>query len=902
MADFEMMTPEAREIVDRALKFGPRDRLAFVRDACGDDESLFLEVMAEFDPASRASMETVQAEDDLPTEPPDRSGERVGPYRLISRIGLGGMGAVYLAARDDATFQQRVAIKLVNDGLYGRLTYGRLRAERQMLATLEHPNIARLLDGGTASDGTPYFVMEYVDGIPLDVHCDSHRLDVPARLKIFTAICAAVQCAHQNLIVHRDLKPSNILVTPDGTPKLLDFGIAKLLDVERATHTVAVTEASIRLMTPNYASPEQVMGAPITTGTDVYALGLLLYELLTGKRPFEFASFRLSDIERVLTSTPVPLPSTAVLCKDLGKGVVAKDQAERLSAARSSSPQRLHRLLRGDLDVIAQKALHLEPQRRYASAEQLSGDIANFLAGRPITAQRDTWNYRAGRFIARYRLAVGASTAFVLLLIGFAATMYVQSQRIAQERDRATAEEVRATTVSSFLVDLFELSDPTQSRGSTVTAREILDAGARRVTEGLRDQPVTQATLLETIGRVYGNLGLYQSAEHAASQVLSLRRQFRDADHPEIVAALTLLGEALVQQGNYRDAEPRLAEALAMQQRLQMEPKSEAQITQILGQARQLEGRYEEAEALFRRSLALYQAGPDQQDPAVSSVLNFLAQMLERKGDLKGAIAMTREALEMDRMLYGADHPQVGIQLHNLAYYLYESGDLVAASPMFEESLALLNRVLGETHPDTIRALGSHGRYLQRSGRLDEAETALRDALKRQLAIRAGDDPEIGYDRVMLGLLLEEQGSNGEAEEQLRLALAVFDARLPPDHQYVGSVLTALGRLLATTGRGEEAEPLLKRALAIWQAQLPANSPEIAFTHAALAKVAADSGRRDEATALLNASYPLLRQAYGEEHVHTRRAAAWMAEVQSEPIGPTANPATVSTVAGGDAN
>lgn len=884
--DFEQ---QIVSLLEKALDFGPRDRVVFLRQSCGEDARLYDAVMgrllerAESRPfgapsGAMADFDSGMAEGQLPVEPPDRSGERVGTYRLVSRIGLGGMGEVYLAERDDGTYRQRVAIKLVNEGLYGRLTYGRLRAERQILASLEHPNIARMLDGGTASDGTPYFVMEYVDGTPLDVFCDERRLDVEARLRLFRSICAAVHCAHQNLVVHRDLKPSNILVTADGAVKLLDFGIAKLLDANRAHHTVAVTQASVRLMTPNYASPEQITGVPITTATDIYALGLLLYELLTGKRAFQMPSQHLHDIERIMKTVAVPLPSTAILCKET-PGDAGRTRAARIAEARSTTPRRLYKQLSGDLDVIVLKALQLEPERRYASVEQFSRDIGSFLDGHPIVAQRDTWVYRSRKFIARHKFAVGASSVIVVLLCGFAAAMYVQAQRIAEQRDRATAEEARAATVSSFLVELFELSDPSRSRGATITAREILDAGARRVNEGLRGQPETQATLLETIGRVYGNLGLYRNAEEAARNVLELRTTGA-AREGDVVAALALLGQSLLEQGDYRAAESYLNEAIELRRSLRAATVggvsvSEAELVHQLGRLRQSQGQYEAAETLYRQSLAM-QVGSENGE--VSSVLTDLAQILERKADLPGAITMTRDALAMDEKQLGPDHPQVGIQRYNLAYLLSQQGDLEAAGPLYEQSVAGLTRVLGETHPDTVRVMAGFGRYLQRSGQYAEAEQRLRVALARQIAIRGEEDSEVAYDRVSLALLLEETGNLAGAEAELRTAQQIFAARLPPDHQYLASALTALGRVLAVTGREAEALPLLNRALGIWEAQLPMGHPQIAVTRAALTRARSQAGNRTETVVELQALQSVLLDAYGPEHIDSRRVAQWLAE------------------------
>lgn len=879
---------QAQEIARRARELGPRDRAEYLRVACGADQTLrsqVLEVLGD-DAFDDGNDEPLGSFDET-TPPRDRSGERIGIYRLVSRIGLGGMGEVYLASRDDEAFEQRVAIKLVHEGLYGTLTRGRLRTERQMLARLEHPNIARVLDGGTTAEGTPYFVMEYIDGTPIDVYCDRERLDVRTRLQLFRSVCAAVQCAHQNLIVHRDLKPSNILVNMDGQPKLLDFGIAKLLDTARVNHTVAVTHASVRLMTPNYASPEQVRGTPITTASDIYALGLLLHELLTGRRAFDFPSLRLADIERILTTAVPQAPSSVV--RGRGTHPYAVD-ATVLAEARGTSPAKLERLLKGDLDIIVMKALQVEPQRRYASVEQFSRDIENYLAGRPIIAQRDTWIYRSRKFVARYKAPVAVAAGGIVLLIGFAGAMYVQAQRIARERDRATLQEARAATVASFLEELFELSDPGRNRGATITAREILETGARRVAEGLRDQPDTQATLLATIGRVYGNLGLYRNSTEAAQRVFELRRQLHHQDHPEIVTALAQLGEALLEEGDYRNAEPRLQEALAMQQRLgDGASEAQANIIHVLGRVRQLEGRYEEAERLYRESLALYASSAGRDIPQVSSVLNELAQMLERRSDLEGAIAMTREALALDRRLLGDDHPGVGRQLHNLALYLYEQGNLEEAGTLFDQSLSLLSRVLGEAHPDTVRVQGTYGRYLQRAGRYSEAEAMLRDALVRQVQMHGDNDYEVAYSRVNLALLLEERQQYVDAERELRAAMSVYETSLPDDHQYVASALVGLGRTLAVTGRSLEAKPLLERAHAIRSAQLPAKHPQLAVTKAALGRVNRDLGLANAARTLLEESYPILLDFYGSAHVDTQRAAQWLEELKADQASLTVN-------------
>src|SRR5271169_6077903 len=365
-------------------------------------------------------------------------GDRIGPYRVLRTLGVGGMGEVFLAERADAAFEQQVAIKVVYGGSFARGVQSRLKIERQILAQLDHPNIAHLLDGGTLPEGTPYIVMEYVDGVPIDAFCDSNRLDIAARLKLFQVVCAAVHYAHQNLIVHRDLKPSNILVTAAGVPKLLDFGIAKLLDDRQAArYTLAVTQADIRIMTPDHASPEQVRGQAITTSSDVYVLGVLLYKLLCGTSPFFISSMRLSEIERAICEKDPPPPSQMVSADEL-------PESSSIAEARGSTAKRLKRGLLGDLDNIVLMAMRKEPERRYGSAEQLAGDIQRFLEGKPVIARRDTVSYRTSKFVKRHWLPVSAAAAASFMIIAFSVTTYEQSARIAAERDRAAQQRERA--------------------------------------------------------------------------------------------------------------------------------------------------------------------------------------------------------------------------------------------------------------------------------------------------------------------------------------------------------------------------------------------------------------------------------------------------------------------------
>ena len=441
-----------------------------------------------------------------------------GPYRLISYLASGGMGIVYLAEREDGGEPPRAAVKLMRRGIDPDQAR-RFTAERQILDTLQHPNIARLIDAGVTDDHRPYLVMEYVSGLPIDRYCDHHRLSIRHRVALFRNVVRAVAHAHHNLVVHRDLKPSNIFVTHIGVVKLLDFGIAKLveLDPERTTQ---MTGPGVRLMTPAYASPEQVTGGYITTATDVYVLGLLLFELLTGKRAQEAEGLSIPEVERVVVRTEVARPSEVVEARQADQGGAAPDRAD----ARGTTPGRLRRMLRGDLDRIVGVATRKDPERRYASADALAADLDRYLAGRPILAREESAPYRIGKFVRRRWPVVAAAAVFLVLLAIYAVTVTIQARQVAAERDRAREAQATAEEVTAYLVRMFQASDPSETRGDTITAKELLATGVARA-DTLSGQPLTQAQLLDVIGRVYQSLGRFDEARPLLERALATRRK-----------------------------------------------------------------------------------------------------------------------------------------------------------------------------------------------------------------------------------------------------------------------------------------------------------------------------------------------------------------------------------------
>jgi eukaryotic-like serine/threonine-protein kinase len=806
-------------------------------------------------------------------------GERIGPYKILHTLGVGGMGEVYLAERADGDFEQKVAIKVVYGGTLRRGIQSRFKIERQILAQLDHPNIAHLLDGGTLPDGTAYLAMEFVDGIPIDQYCDTNHLDIAARLRLFQVVCGAVHYAHQNLIVHRDLKPSNILVTNAGVPKLLDFGIAKLLDDGRALeHTLAMTHADLRMLTPDHASPEQVRGQPITTSSDVYVLGVLLYKLLTGIGPFVIPSMRLTDIERAICENDPPLISHAVQ----SDGVAAAEALE----ARNTTASRLRRALQGDLDNIVCKAMHKEPDRRYGSPQQMANDIQRYLDGKPVIARRDTVTYRTTKFVRRHWLPVSTGIGMVAVTLAFATTMYVQSERVTAERDRAAharegaeLERARAEEVSNFLVNLFKLSDPQENRGNQVTARELLDSGAQRLQAALKDQPATKAALLATVGAVYNSLGQFQDALPILQQSLDLQPASRDRSR---IDTLLALARARTGAGDLAAAEPPLQEALSLAQKEYGASSQEAgRALWALGRLRHQQGRFVEAKNLYIHSLAIFETARAPTTD-VASVLDDLAKVYAREQQWQLAKQTYERALEIDRRILGDDSPRVGSHLHNLGVVAQNMGELRRAEELYRDAIARQERAYGAQHPETAGAKGNYGLLLQREGRLTEAEPLLRSALAVSLQLYGSDNINVAYARVSLGMLLHDEGNLKDAESEYRQALAVYDKSLPPDHQWRAAALMHLARLLVDRGKADEALTLSDASLKIWTATSSPSNPSTAQAHAIHAYALAHLGRTSDAEPELTTAVQVLAAARGIDDPSVRRAQEWLKNLHAD--------------------
>ncbi len=797
------------QILLEALEHADPERAAFLDRACGDDGELRREVESLL--ASDAEPELMRRLEQPAFELLARSaadlgaGQRIGPYRVIREIDRGGMGTVYLAVRADDECERRVAIKILKRGTDTAEISRRFQIERQILAHLEHPNIAKLYEGGTTEDHRQYFVMEYVEGECIDRDCDARRLTLRQRIELFRKVLKAVQFAHQNLVVHRDLKPGNILVTADGEPKLLDFGIAKLLHPETGL-SMTVTATGERLMTPEYASPEQVRSEPITTASDVYSLGVLLYELLTGHRPYRLKTRQQEEVRRVICDVEPERPSTAVSRVEEVRtrdGTTTVLTPETVSRSRSEEPRRLRRRLSGDLDNIVLMALRKEPLRRYASVEQFSEDLRRYLEGRPVRARKDTFAYRTGKLLRRRKREVAAGVVAALLLAG------VIFDRERQQRQTARARD-RAQRVSEFLIELFEVSDPSEARGNSVTAREILDRGAERIEQELREEPELQAALMHTMGKVFMSLGLYEGATPLLETALAQRRRVHGRRHPEIAESLSALAELLFVKGHYDAAEPLFREALAIERELKgTEHPDVGEALKGLGIVLMRKGEIEAAESLLEEALAIQRRLPGPEHPDTVATLNNLAAVLHQKGDYEAAEPLFREALATKRKQMGEDHPAVALALNNLAMVLYQKGDYEAAESLFRKSLAMAQKLLGPEHPNVSRALTNLARVLQARGDSPAAESLVREALvirRRQLD---SDHPDVGRGLTHLAELLQARGEWEAAEPQAREAVEILRRKLPRGHWRIARAESVLGASLSAAGRFGEAEPLL---------------------------------------------------------------------------------------------
>jgi non-specific serine/threonine protein kinase/serine/threonine-protein kinase len=738
--------------------------------------------------------------------------DRIGPYRILDKLGEGGMGEVYRAEQEEP-IRRKVALKLIKAGMDTKQVVARFESERQALALMSHPNIAKVFEAGATEQGRPYFVMEYVQGVPITEYCDKHRLRTNERLELFMQVCAGLQHAHQKGIIHRDIKPSNVLVGfEDGkpVPKIIDFGVAKATE-QRLTEKSLFTQMGVLIGTPEYMSPEQaeMTALDIDTRTDVYSLGVMLYELLVGALPFapkELRRVAFDEICRKIREEEPSKPSARV--STLG-GAFA-ESARR----RKTDPSSLTRELRGDLDWITMKALEKDRTRRYPSPSEFAADIKRHLQHEPVVAGRPSAGYRAKKFIRRHRVGVGFAALLVIVLAGSTGLLAIQAARIAQERDRANEEAATAEQVSDFLVDLFEVSDPGEARGNAITAREILDTGAAKIEAELQDRPRVRARLVFTIGRVYLSLGLHSEAEPLLEEALGTQRELFGESHPDTLETMSHLAWLQAFDGRHEQAEVLNLERLEAARRgLGERHPSTLGAMNALGNTYRLQSRYDEAEPLLLAALAGQRQviGDDHRDTRMSMInLGLLYGELGRYRDVE---PLFRAVLEIEGRLLGVDHPDTLVTMGRLANLYRAQGRYDEAERLFLETLEIQRRILGEDHSRTRGTeLNLSFLYLD-TGRYDDAEKAMVRGLVAERRLSGDDHPDIFVKMWGLAELYLEQGRLDEAEEHCLEALSGLRRVLGEDHSYTLASLHTLARIRAEQGQTESALDLLRHAI-----------------------------------------------------------------------------------------
>jgi len=812
-----------------------------LRETCGGDEALMAELLAMLAGDGRGESMIDKGlspvAQTLLERPHTLSAENaLGPYRIVRLLGEGGMGSVYLARRDD--IGSLVAIKLLRDGLLSPDRRQRFASEQKTLARLQHPLIAQIHDAGTLEDGTPWFVMEYVEGQPITDYCRERACTIDQRLRLFRAVCEAVQYAHRQTIIHRDLKPSNILVKADGTVKLLDFGIAKQLqDAEQEVEqSITQTLTGLRPMTLQYASPEQIRGESLGTQTDVYSLGVLLYELLTGQLPFDFSSRSPTEAEQIILQQQPGPPSAAAA---LRRGKTAW----------------------GELDVLCLTAMHKDLQRRYRSAEALIRDIDHYLNSEPLEARPDSLPYRLGKFVRRNRRALAATAAVCAIFIALVLFFVV---RLARARNAALAETARTQRIERFTLNLFDGGDKAAGPADGLRAAALLDRGVQNA-RTLNADPAVQAGLYQTLGNMYQKLGKYDQADPLLQSSLERRKAIAGPDSQDVADSLVALGLLRLDQGQFGEAERLVREGLAIdRRRLPPQDPAVAKAESALGRVLEERGNFDEAVKILDETVRL-QSAKNEITTDLSESTSELATAQQYLGHLAIADSLYRRGLAMDRQLYGAVHPRIADDFYNLGTLQHDLGNDRQAEQYYRQALGIKQSWYGKEHPDTAIMMAAVGQALVYQGRYDEAATVLQEALAIQERVLGKVHPQVAMGLNVLGALEIRRGHLSDAEKDFtRMAdinRAVYDDR----HYLVGIALLNLGKVYFEEKKYSGAEQSYREALSRFTEKLPPDHPNTAIAQIQLGDTLVVERKYKEAESHLLAGYEVLIKQPGPQ-------------------------------------
>jgi eukaryotic-like serine/threonine-protein kinase len=793
-----------------------------------------------------------------------RSKERmsVGPYVLVRKLGEGGMGQVWLAEQT-APVKRQVALKLIKGGMYDSSVMQRFESERQSLAIMNHPAIAKVFDAGSTADGQPYFVMEYVEGLPITRYCDNKKLAIGERIELFIKVCEGVQHAHQKAIIHRDLKPSNVLVSEvDGkpVPRIIDFGIAKAISAQAGPEQTMFTQTGALVGTPGFISPEQADPSvlDVDTRTDVYALGVILYVLLAGAPPFNLEHWRkkpLDEVLRQLREEDPPSPSAKLSGE--------KDTANDSAANRSIEPRRLVTVLRGDLDWVTMKALEKDRARRYGSPSELAADLDRYLHNQPVVARPASTAYRLRKYVQRHRLGVAVGVGALALLVAFGVAQAVELRRITRERDRADR-------IAQFMTGMFKVSDPNEARGNTVTAREILDKASNDIVTGLTNDPQLQARLMYTMGKVYLSLGLDARGQSLLERAVEIQRRTLGSENRETLQTATALVTALRYRGRFPDSE-KLGRETVDAQRRKLGERDLDTLEGMSGLAKILsnEGRYDEAEKLQRQVVEGQRGalGPENRETLMS--IRAMSDILRRQGQFGEAEKLERQVLEAQRRILGLDNLDTLSTLTSLGSTLQSAAHFDEAEKVFRQSLEIHTRIEGADHPDTLMVMTDLANTLTNEGRLAEAEKLQRELVERYSRVLGSEHPDALHAEETLSFTLGDENRLAEAEKIEREVIASWRHAGDPENPDVLATMNGLARNLQREGRYTEAEKQEREVLEIGGRTLGPDKPDMLEAMNYLGETLTSEGHYKDAEKVQREILQTVSRVFGPTHPNT---------------------------------
>lgn len=806
-----------KEIFSKALELEKSERVSYIKKACKGNSKLFKEVLTLIDAHEipgildrpiddiRLSAISVAKENQM-------KGRHIGNYKIIKELGHGGMGSVYLAERADGEFDQLAALKLLHSPFATETQVERFKLERQILASLHHDNIARLKDGGVTDEGQPYYVMEYVNGTPIDAYCDDHQLTVNQRLNLFVSVCRAVQYAHRKLVVHRDLKPSNILVTNDGRVKLLDFGIAKVgEDNNRSETTAMLTRPGLLPITPTYASPEQVREESISTASDVYQLGLVLYELLSGRLPYRVDGLSPAGIEQLICEKEPFTPAKQLLRNS------EPEEVEEISNLRSTKPRQLQKTLSGDLCNIVMKAIRKEPGRRYESAERLKDDIGRYLNRKPVVAHSDSKIYRVKKFVRRNMVESAGILLILVLLTGYLITITWHSHQTQIALERAEREAEKSAQVVDFMLGMFEAGNPRANPGDQITARELIERGLEEANQ-LNNRPELHSNMFNVIGNVYKGLGRYDEAGKILERAVTLQQKYSGENKSEIAHYMNDYAQALARQEKHEEAYKYHSEALEIlkNQYGEEHPKVAASMLQMASWT-PVTGLKQAAE-LRRKALTIRKNHYGKDHLLTAEAYMALGNAHRSLAQPQQALDLFDKAIQIRKSSLGPDHPEVAESMIFKAdiYHLYELNP-EKAETLYRDALQIQENALGKMHHSKLHGLSSLARLLSLKGDHEEAVQLYQESLEIRKHVFGDNHPAIAEGMGHLATGYMRKGDLGEAEKYFRESLELWIELMGPVHNTVSGARAGLGKLLTKMGRFEEARKHLEQALEIRQ-------------------------------------------------------------------------------------